>query len=186
METEKTEGEVDTTNNEGEGESTAETITISKMDWEKSQQTIGSMKRELKDLKKPKETPTETPQQTKPDDNRLLEKAFLRSAQITNEEEVELALSTAKKWDLSIDKLVDDEDFKVKLDKLRIQKANEVAVSNVRGGGGKPSAKESVEYWVAKGTPPSPADVPDRKTRVAIVKALMANTKGTGKKFYND
>ena len=185
----ETNEEVITEPKEGEGEGEPktedETISIPKTDYDKLNQTVGSLKRELKDLKKPKEETKETPEKTKPDENSLLEKAFLRSAGISNEEEVELALTTAKKWDMTVDKLVDDEDFKIKLEKLRTQKSNELATSNVKGSGGKSQAKDTPEYWIAKGAPPSRTDVPDRATRTKIARAMIKNQK-SGKKFYND
>ena len=168
----------------GEGEPKAETVVIPKEDYEKLNQTLGSLKRELKDLKKPKDEPKETPQKNQSDDT-LLQKAYLRAASITAEDEVELALTTAKKWDMTIDKLVDDEDFKIKLDKLRTQKANLDATSKIRGGKGPTEAKTDPAYWIAKGTPPTPDQVPDRKERAKIARAMMANQK-SGKKFYNE
>lgn len=186
MDTNKTEGEVDTTNNEEtKVETESDTVSISRKDYDTMNQTLGSFKRELKDLKKSREeAPKDTVKETKSDSN-LLEKAFLRSAQITDKDEVELALSTAKKWGVEVDSLVDDEDFKVKLDKLRTNKSNILATSNVKGGGNSSQAKNTPEYWIAKGTPPSSADVPDRATRGKIIKALLDSSKN-GKKFYND
>lgn len=163
-----------------------ETVQLSKADYDKLNQTLGSLKRELKDLKKPKEETKE--ENSKTTDNssvELLQKAFLRSAQITDKDEVDLALNTAKKWGVSIDEVVDDEDFKIKLDKLRTQKSNELATSNVRGDGSSSNAKNSPDYWIAKGIPPTAQDVPDRKTRAKIALALMDNAK-SGKKFYNE
>src|SRR3990167_7006657 len=112
-------------------------------------------------------------------------KGYLRSAQITAEDEVELALTTAKKWDVSIDKLADDEDFKIKLEKLRTSKANIAATHNLKGGKGPSEAKNTPEYWIAKGVPPTPDQVPDRKTRATIARAMMENQK-SGKKFNNE
>lgn len=181
---------VDTSNNEGEAnENESDFVKVSKSEYEKLNQTLGSLKRENKDYKKKFEEsdkPKETSKTNQPDDNRLLEKAFLRSAQITAEEEVELALSTAKKWDMSIDKLVDDDDFKIKLEKMRTQKSNELATSALkeRGGTGKSSAKEDPAYWISKGTPPMPTDIPDRKVRAKILKAMMAEKKGIGANPY--
>lgn len=173
--------------NSGEGEASTETVSISKSDYDKLNQTLGSLKRELKDLKKPKEeTVVETPKNKETDSNNvLLEKAFLRSAQITNPEEVELTITTAKKWGMTVDQLVDDPDFQVKLDKFRTQKANELAVSGLKGGAGQSQAKNSPDYWIAKGVPPSPTDVPDRQTRAKIARAMMAEAKSS-KTFYND
>src|SRR3990167_2500266 len=189
MDTEKTESDVvDTSTNEGEGET--EVLSIPKKDYETLNQTLGSLKRELKDLKKAKEETKEVKETPKnqPDENKLLvEKAYLRSAQITAEDEVELALSTAKKWDMSIDKLVDDEDFKVKLEKLRTSKTNTLATSNIRGSAGNSSqAKDTPEHWLAIGRPPTATEVPDRKIRAKVLRAFMAEEKGTGKNpYYN-
>lgn len=116
----------------------------------------------------------------------LLQKAYLRSASITAEDEVELALSTAKKWGLPIDKLVDDEDFKVKLDKLRTQKANEAATTEIKGGPGSKGAIDNPDYYVQRGTPPTPSEVPNRKERAAIVRKMVEKSASGGKTFYSD
>lgn len=187
MENQNEEVVVNTENNEGESESQDnDTVSLSRAEYEKLNQTLGSLKRELKDYKKPKEESRETPKtNSSPDENRLLEKAYLRSANIVDSEEVELALQTANKWGMSIDKLVDDEDFQMKLNKLRTQKSNEIATSGIKGSAGTSQAKLTADYWIAKGTPPSPQDVPDRKTRVKIARAFMESAKNS-KKFYND
>ena len=175
----------------GEGEPKAETVVIPKEDYEKLNQTLGSLKRELKDLKKPKEEPPKETPKNQSDDTLLQkayrnsQKALLRSANITAEDEQELALTTAKKWDMEVEKLLDDEDWKIKLDKLRTQKANLDATSKIRGGKGPTEAKTDPAYWIAKGTPPTPDQVPDRKERAKIARAMMANQK-SGKKFYNE
>ena len=125
----------------------------------------------------------------KTDEFGLLQKSFLRTAGITSPDEVELARVTAKKWGISfneLDKLVDDDDFKLKLEKVRTDKSNADAVSNLRGGGGKTEAKNTPDYWIAKGVPPSAEQVTDRKTRVAIARAMMKDARTSGKKFYND
>ena len=185
MDTEKTETEtvIEETNG-GEGGSEVETLAIPKKDYETLNQTLGSLKREIKDLKKSKEEPKET-LQTKTEEFGLLQKTFLRAASITAEDEIELARDTAKKWGVDIDKLVDDDDWKQKLDKFRTKKSNELATSNIRGSGGTQQTKNTPEYWIAKGTPPSTTDVPDRKTRAKIARAMMDSTKNS-KKFYND
>lgn len=179
---------VDTQNNEVESEA-SDTITLSKSDYEKMNQDLGSLKRELKDIKKAKSESKpevqETTQKTQ-ESNGLLEKAFLRSANITDAEEVDLALSTAKKWGVSVDQLVDDPDFQVKLDRMRTQKSNERATSGVKGSSATSNVKNTPEYWQAKGNPPTPEDVPDRKTRTAIITAMMKTGSSNGKKFYND
>lgn len=163
---------------------TVETISIPKSDYEKLNQTIGSMKRELKDLKtKPKEAPQST--DTKPEESSLVLKTYLRAAQITHPEDIEFTLATAKKWGMEIDQLVDDTDFQVKLERQRTTRSNAEATSNIRGGAGSNQAKNTPEYWIAKGTPPSATDVPDRKARVKIARAMISNAKSS-KQFYND
>lgn len=182
----KTEGgAVDTTTNGADNQD--EVVSIPKKDYDLLNQTLGSLKRELKDLKKPKDSPGETTAtKGQTEDSQLLAKAFLRASGLTTPKQMELALSTAKKWGVSVDQLVDDEDFQLKLEKLRTQESNELATASVKGdGAGATQAKYTPEYWIAKGTPPTPSDIPDRKMRVKIHRAMIDNTK-SGKKFYND
>lgn len=174
--------------NEGEGE--AETLTISKKDYEKLNQDLGSLKRENKLLKKPKEEPSETstPNQ-KPDDKLLqrMEKMALKTAGIDHSDDIELAQTTAKKWGMDLEDVLGDEDFKVKLEKQQSARTNLTATSNVKGGSGVSQAKNTPEYWKAKGQPPTPADVPDKTLRQKIVRSMRDDAKGDGKmKFYND
>jgi hypothetical protein len=180
---------VDSTNNEGEGATQeVETISISKSDYEKLNQTLGSLKRELKDYKKSKETTKETPEKTTTDESKLaekVEKMALRQAGISHPEDIELARKTAKKWKVDIDDVLGDEDFKVKLEKQQTSRANVEATSGVKGGAGTSGAKFTKEYWIAKGHPPTPAEVPDRKLRASITRSMMESSKSS-KKFYND
>ena len=139
---------------------------------------------------KPPVTPIEK-KEPKPDENPLeqkLEKLALRQAGITDPEDIELARKTAKKWNMDIDDVLSDDDFKVKLEKQQTARANVQATSGVKGSGtGTSQAKNTPEYWQAKGVPPTPADVPDGKTRRAIVRSMLtAAKKGTGSKFYNE
>jgi len=188
-ETQSQEVVVDTANNEGEGEVETDTISIPKKDYETLNQTLGSLKRELKDLRKAKDDTKETPQQTtKPDDNRLverLERMTLRQANITHPDDVDLAKNVAKKWGMDLEEVIGDEDFKAKLERQQTTRDNLAATSNVKGGAGQSQAKNTPEYWIAKGVPPTRNEVPDRKTRATIVRAMMSATR-SGKKFYND
>lgn len=191
METNKTEGEVDITNHEGEGEGESETVSVAKADYDKLNQTLGSLKKELKDLKKSKEdTSKETPEKTKTDENQLLakiERMSLRQAGITDSDDIKLAQDTAKKWNMDIDDVLADDDFKVKLERQQTARANTLATSKVKGGSGTSQTKMTAEYWIAKGTPPTPTDIPDKATRQKIVTAVIKAVKqGDNKKFYND
>lgn len=179
---------VDAKTNEGESgaENEGEFVKVPKADYDKLNQTLGSLKRENKDLKKPKDT-EETPEKTKPNENALMEKAFLRTAGISKATEVELALETAKKWGVGIDALVDDSDFQVKLEKLRTQESNTLATSGVKGTGTNSQAKNSVEYYMAKGQPPTATDIPDNALRRKVAKEFLTKFgKSGGKTFYND
>lgn len=165
-----------------------ETVSVSKKDYDSMNQTLGSLKRELKDLKKVREEPKETKETSKSDDSRLLErveKVALRQAGISNSDDVELARTTAKKWGVDLEDVLLDEDFKLKLEKQQASRDNLAATSGIKGGAGSSQAKMTPEYWIAKGTPPTVADVPDRKVRGKIAMAMIQNTK-SGKKFYND
>lgn len=191
MDTETTETGASTETGAGEQESQVETITVPKADYDKTVQTLGSLKRELKDLKKAGETSRETPsKETKTEESALLQKIermSLRQAGISHADDIELAQKTAKKWGMDIDEVLGDEDFKAKLERQQTSRSNAEATSNVRGGGsGTQSAKNTAAYWIAKGTPPSREDVPDRKTYTKIREALMKNASTNGKTFYND
>lgn len=184
---------IDNTDNGGGNDTDAQDIKLSKDEYGKLkayESTVGSLKRELKDLKKSMEAngqgKTEAPK-SQQEEFGLLQKSYLRSAGITDAEEVELAKGLSKKWDMELDVLVDDEDFKAKLEKIRTTKANAKAI-NVEGGSGTSGgAKNSVEYWSQKGELPTSKDVPDRKTRAAISRTMAERSRGGGGgKFYNE
>ena len=194
MDTETTtEGDVDTSNNEGEGKTEEEeVVTLKKEEYDTLNQTMGSLKKELKDLRKAQEKPKEdeTPEQNQKLDDALLQKierlAF-RQEGITHDEDKELARKTAKKWGMDLDEVLADEDFKVKLEKQQSARTNVEATSNIKGGNaGQSQAKNTSEYWEKKGTPPTPKDVPDTTTRRKIIRDMLKTSKGDGKmKFYN-
>lgn len=123
--------------------------------------------------------------ESQPTDNDLVAKSYLLAAGIKAKDEVELALDTANKWNMSLDDLVEDADFQMKLEKHRTQKANLEATSGVRGDKSAGSGVDTPEYWIAKGAPPTAQQVPDRKARAKIARAFMQQSK-SGKQFYND
>lgn len=149
---------------------------------------IGSLKRTVKSLSKTSgksETP-ESNQELSSLQERLDKQTF-RAAGITHEEDIKLAQETAKKWNMSIDDIIDDEDFVAKLDKQRTHRSNLEATTDIKGnkGGDGSSAKHKAEFWLAKGVPPTPSDIPDKKVRTGIIREMMKSAKVT-KKFYND
>lgn len=115
----------------------------------------------------------------------LLEKTYLRTADIIEEDEVELVKKLMEETGKGIE-VIETKYFKSELEELRSKKATEKAVSDIRGGRGGVKAADSPDYWVAKGVPPTKEQVPDRKTRVKIARAMMQNASTGGKKFYND
>lgn len=188
METETTETGVPTETGTEDGGSEVETLAIPKKDYETLNQTLGSLKRELKDLKKSKEEPKET-SQTKTDESALLQKLermSFRQAGLTHQDDIELARTTAKKWGVDVDDVLTDEDFKVKLERQQTKRTNELATSDVRGGQGPSQAKNSPEYWLKLGKYPSKEDLPNRKQRVAVLKAFQKKEGGDGTSFYNE
>lgn len=175
-----------------EGEGTDEVITLKKEDYSKLNETIGSLKREIKDLKKvgekTKDEPKETPK-NQPEENVLLQRLeglVLQQAGLTHQDDIELARNTAKKWGIELEKVVVDEDFKAKLDRQQTTRNNITATTKIRGGQGESQTKNTPEFWIAKGIPPTPADISDRKTRATIIRKMIESNRTGGKKFYND
>lgn len=182
--------EVDTETTSGEQEGTEETNELSQLQEElsKRDETIGSLKRELKDAKKAtKQEKTVSSKKTQniEEEFGLLQKTFLRSAGITDGEEIELAQKIQERTGMGWDELVEDDYFQSRLEKHRDSKANLEATSGVKGGSGSGNAKESVEYWIKKGVPPSREEVPSRKTRAQIARAFLDAQKHS-KTFYNE
>lgn len=179
---------------EGEGSETeAESVVrLRREEYDKLQRDLGSAKRELKDLKKPKEESKETPIPNQKPDEALLQKVerlALKQHNITHADDVELARSIAKRTGKEIDEVLEDDYFKFQLEKQQTSRANVEATSEVRGDGSGSSskAKETTEYWQKQGTPPTPADVPDRKTRQRIISEMILNTRNNKTlSFYNE
>lgn len=177
---------------EAEEQETSEEQLVDTTDWRaealKARRIAARRQSQLIKLKEVKveAKPDSKPETAKPEDNGLLQKSFLRAAGITHPEDVALALTTSKKWGVEVDQLVDDDDFKAKLERQQSTRSNAQATSNIQGGAGAQQAKSTPDYWIAKGTPPSASDVPDRKARAKIARAMMENAKNNGKRFYND
>jgi hypothetical protein len=115
-------------------------------------------------------------------DDGLLRKVSLKMAGITADDEKELADAIQKKTGLDWDSLVEDDYFKSKLETLRTTKANADATADIKGSGSG-GAKNTVEYYLAKGEAP----IHDKKLHSEYVQAkLKEGRAGTGKKFYNE
>jgi len=125
----------------------------------------------------------------KSDEFGLLEKTYLASmVKVIDEEEVKLAekgWNEYKKFGGTFESYVQHPIFTGQLEAHRTAKANADATSNIRGGAGGTETKNTPGYWLAKGTPPTAEQVPDKKTRVKIYRAMMTQ-KESGGKFYNE
>jgi len=178
---------VQTENNAGEG---AENVSVTKAEYEELiglKASYGSLKREMKDLKKSQEKSTETPT-TNHNDSELsqkVEELSLRVAGITSDDEIKLAKDLQKETGMPIDKLIGSKYFTVELEALRTERANAEATTGVHGDKTGNGGKQSAAYWIAKGEHPTREQVPDRKTRGEIREALMKKEKGSGGNFYN-
>lgn len=164
-------------------------VELSREEYDKLNQTIGSLKRDVKDLTKGTKE-SKTPDSSKTEDTGLSDERFdrlaLKTAKIVDKDEVQLAKDLKEKLGVEMDEVLEDDYFLAKLEKLREQKANEVATTDIKGDKGEINAKNSVEYWKAKGHPPTPEDVPDAKTRRKIVRAMLPSSNPSGIKFYNE
>ena len=187
METDTTTETAVVDNNEVEEAPEADTITVSRKDYDKMNQTLGSLKKQQKDWIKAQTAAQETTEktETKEPNFGLLQKSYLRAAGIVDEDEVELAREVQEKTGMEWDKLVDDDYFQSRLQKFRRSRENIFATANIKGGAESSDAKTKPEYWLAKGQPPTAQQVPNGKLRAQIARAFMAQAK-VGKKFYND
>lgn len=194
MSTETNQNEtVDSKNDGGEGVQTAEEIKLAKAEYEELlgiKATVGSLKRELKDLRKSKEeTQERTPDKNQTEDTQLQERVKrleLKAAGISSEKEIALAERLQKETGLDWEKLLGSKYFTAELSDLRTEMANDTAASNIRGDGSASNTKNTTAYWQAKGAPPTPDQVPDRKVRARIAREMAKSASTSGKTFYND
>ena len=151
MSTEQNQDGVVDENNEGEG-TEGEVVTLKREEYAKLNETLGSLKRDLKDLKKEKE---ETPEKTKPDEALLkrLDNLALKTSGISEADERELFEKWKTETGREADAIIDNSIFKKELEDLRTAKANLKATSDIKGEGGEGSvARNTPEYWIAKAT----------------------------------
>jgi len=185
---------VETDGEEGAAENEKDDrIYLAKDEYDKlksNEATVGSLKRELKDLKKSLETAKEGTDKTSKNQTEefgLLQKTYLRAAGVVAEDEIELAKEIQKKTGIDWDKLVDDDYFQGKLQKLKDAKANADALNMGRGGRAPSSdAKTTVSYWLQQNNLPSDKDIPDRKKRAALIREITDTQKNAGGTFYNE
>jgi hypothetical protein len=186
------ETKVDVNTSQENNNQTENNISLTKDEYDRLISENGSFKRDIKEYKKQISELSKSKDESKSDDkvtdsNLLdrLEKISLRNVGIEHEDDVELAKNLSKKWNMNIEDLILDEDFKLKLQRARDDRDNTLATSKIRGNGNSSSTKNTPEYWIAKGQPPTPTDVPNRTERYKIINAMRESSKNS-KKFYND
>lgn len=169
-------------------ETEAETITIPKGDYEKLNQTLGSLKRENKDLKKPKDEVVET----KSDDKlgSRFDAMARKLAGIVEADENVLLDKWKTETGREVDVIVDNPIFKQELEGVRTARKNQEATSNIKGEQGGASIKDDPDYWIsraskdAKGMPVFPEEMP-REMFSKVLDKLSPKTQGNKLKYYN-
>lgn len=168
----------------GEGSQDQESIKLTKAEYDELQKIKtehGSFKRELKEFKKPKETPKEeTPSETKQTSSDLGEKAYLIANGVKGADEIAFVQKMKKETGKDVESLLESTYFQTEFKDFKEKKAT----ANATPTGSKRSSNSSVdtvEYWIAKGEMP-PAD--QRQLREAVVNARMKKEESKGQ-FYN-
>lgn len=178
---------VDSTNNGGEGGAQDEKVTLTKSEYEKLNQDLGSLKRELKEYKKPKDS-DKTPEKTNNSDlsKEDVDDLLMQVSGITKDSETALAKKLQKETNLPLKQLLNSKYFKTELEDLRTSEANAEASTGIKGDKqNSQGAKGTAEYWLAKGEYPTREQVPDPKVRTAIRQGLVNKEKGKTGGFYN-
>jgi hypothetical protein len=101
-------------------EEEADVITIPKSEWNKTQQTVGSLKREIKTLKKSTESPKETPTTGELAESQL---EFLELKGISDEDEVEVIAKFVAKTGQTVRQALRDDYVQTKLTAIKADKA---------------------------------------------------------------
>lgn len=169
----------------------ADTITIPKTDYEKLNQAIGSLKREVKDAKKPK-VDAEQKFETKSDDKlgSRLDALALKMAGITEADEKVLFDKWKGETGREADAIVENSIFKKELEDIRTARKTQEATSNIKGEQGGASIKDDPDYWIsrstkdAKGMPVFPEEMP-REMFSKVVEKLSPKTQGNKLRYYD-
>lgn len=139
-----------------------ETITLSKAEYDKLNQTLGSLKKEIKGYKKEVETPKET---TEPDYARL---AYLASQQVTHPDDQRLVMEEANRLKLPLTDVMSMEHIKARLTANSNQRTAENGSPDGSGRKGG-AAKGDVDYYLAH-----PDEVPqDLKLHNEVIDARI-------------
>lgn len=151
---------------------------------------------ELKELKaKAEDSEKKSRKAEKPDEELLkrLDKLALKTAGISEADEIELFEKWKKETSRDSDAIIDSPIFKKELEEIRTAKKNLEATSNVKGEPGTSAAKSTPEYWISKATkdadgkPLFPDDMPkEMYTKVLDKLESQQNPGKAGElRFYN-
>lgn len=147
--------------------SQGETITLSKEEYKKLNETLGSLKRENKDLKKPVKTaPEQTNQQSNEPDYAKL--AFLNSQKVEHPDDQKIVLAEAERLKLPLTDVLQMGHIK---SQLETNGASRVAQDGMPSGTGRKggASKDSVEYYIQH-----PDEVPqDLELHNKVIEAKM-------------
>jgi hypothetical protein len=174
----QTEVVTDTNNNEG-GSEDANFVKVPKEEYDKTISTLGSLKRELKDLKKPVEKSKES-ETTNSNSNDLGEKAYLAVNGIKSADEVAFFKKMKQETGKDAEALLDSTYFQSEFKSFKELKVSSDAMpgSSKRSNN---SQVDSVDYWLAKGELPPVSEVQLRRD---VVNARMKKETSKGV-FYN-
>lgn len=171
-----------TENEGGEGSGGADTQTIAeletlKKELSKRDETIGSLKREMKDLKKSvetKETPNQNDQQSnEPDYARL---AFLKANQVEHPDDQRIVLEEAQRLKLPLTDVLQMDHIKSRLKTENDTRVSQAGMPEGSGRKGGPN-KGEVDYFLAH-----PDEVPeDLELHNKVIDARMKKIENDGK-----
>jgi hypothetical protein len=151
-----------------------ESVSISKEEYQKLTQTLGSLKRELKDLKKPNEEVSERTNKSGGLDYGA--KAFLVANGIKGSE-TKLVEEAIKNTGESLEQILENPYFQAKLQETRDLAMT--ANATPKGNRATSVPTDSVEYWMAK-----PIEEVPQEMRAKVVNARLASDKSK-EMFYN-
>lgn len=122
-----------------------ETVTLTREEYEKLNQTIGAFKKEIKTLKKSTDEVSQKQESNEPDYGRL---AYLNSMKVDHPDDQKMVLDEANRLKLPISDVMQMEHMKSRLETSRNQRDAEMGTpsgSGRKGGAG----KGDVDYYLA-------------------------------------
>lgn len=152
----------------------ADVITIPKSEWNKTQQTVGSLKREIKTWKKAAETQKETPNTGELAESQL---EFLELKGVTDQDEIDVISKFVAKTGQPVRQALRDDYVQSKLNAIRADKAvkNATPGATKRGGNQQTNIAAAIARFEQTGELPD-----DFETRTEVINSVA--TKGGSSK----